>query len=80
MEYYNYSDLLAAAIAPNANRCTIDSLGRWFENYGSRYWNGECYDADGKNLWPIYQKAEEDDYEIVGYTWDHAESMSSLES
>ena len=79
MGYYDYTELLEQASAPNASQEAVDSLGRWFEDYGQLYWNGECYYADdGKKLWPVYKKVDEDDYESVGYTWDHAESELSL--
>lgn len=67
-------------LAPEASLEDIDALGKWFEGCGGCYWDGECYDADGKRLWPLHKKVDEDDYDIIGYTWDHAESTASLET
>ena len=78
MGRYNYFELLENASCPNASSEDINKLGEWFEEYGMEYWNGECYDADGKSLWPIYQKLDEEEYDIIGYTWDHDESLYSL--
>lgn len=64
---YSYTELAAAAKAPDAQQIDIDTLGAWFEQYGTTYWNGEYYDADGDRLIPVYE-ADGDDFEIVGYT------------
>lgn len=64
---YNYEELRAAALAPNATQDDIDALGEWFSRYGSTYWNGEYYDADGVCVRPVYKKIDEDDYELTGY-------------
>ena len=70
-DYYNYKSLVAAALAPNAAQSDIDALGEWFHSYGQRYWNGECYYVDAAHqLYPIYREVGEDDYDIVGYTFD----------
>ena len=50
---YSYEDLLAAAIAPAAEQDDINALGEWFESFGQQYWNGECFDADGRCLYRI---------------------------
>ena len=66
--YYDYKDLRSAATKPGATQEDVNALGEWFEMNGSRYWNGECYDAgDGYDLFPIYREINEDDCEIVGY-------------
>lgn len=70
-DYYNYKSLVAAALAPNAAQSDIDALGEWFHAYGWRDWNGECYHVDAAHqLYPIYREIGEDDYDIVGYTFD----------
>lgn len=70
-DYYNYKSLVAAALAPNATQADIDALGEWFRAYDQRDWNGECYYVDATHrLYPIYREIGEDDYDIVGYTFD----------
>lgn len=65
---YSYKELLAASTAPGAQQIDVDTLGAWFEAFGASYWNGECYDADGRDLFPVYGKPNEDgDVEISGY-------------
>lgn len=33
-------------------------LGRWFEQFGEVFWNGECYNTEvefnGRNLYPVW--------------------------
>lgn len=68
INYYSYQELRAAATAPGATQADIDALGEWFSRYGDRYWNGECYDADGLSLYPVEKWDEEAAQgEIVGY-------------
>ena len=68
INYYSYKELRAAATAPGATQADIDALGEWFSRYGDRYWNGECYDADGLYLYPVEKWDEETEQgEIVGY-------------
>lgn len=66
--------------AESGKREDIDALGRWFEREGRDYWNGEYYDADGIELYPLYKvrDAHAGDYDIVGYTTDRAASVDSL--
>ena len=61
--------------AESGNREDINALGRWFEREGREFWNGEYYDADGMEIYPVYKlvDAETEDYEIVGYTTDKGE-------
>jgi hypothetical protein len=44
-------------------------LGKWFEQYGLDYGNGECYDIDGSHcLYPLYSAPTEDgDFDIIGW-------------
>lgn len=66
--YYRYQELRQKAVAPNATQEDVNELGRWFEAYGSRFWNGESYGIDDNlRLYPIYKQVDEDNYEIVGY-------------
>lgn len=69
----NYQELRQAA--ESGKREDINALGRWFEREGREYWNGEYYDADGMEIYPVYKlvDAETEDYEIVGYTTDKGE-------
>ena len=65
---YAYEDLLQAALAPAATAADLSRLAEWFERYGSRYWNGECYALeDGKTLWPIDRETAPDEWERVGW-------------
>lgn len=65
---YSYEDLLKAATAPDAKQIAINTLGAWFDAYGSDYWNGECYDADGMSLYPVIIWDDETDQgEVAGY-------------
>ena len=68
-----YEELRQAAESGKSE--DINALGRWFEREGREYWNGECYDADGMEIYPVYKlvDAETEDYEIVGYTTDKGE-------
>jgi hypothetical protein len=62
---YDYSELRAAAFAPNATKDDILTLYRWFELYGDMFWNGEYYDADnGIRLYPVYEE-NSDDFDVV---------------
>ena len=65
--YYEYEELRAAATAPGATHEQINALGEWLEQHGDRFWNGECYDADGYLLFPIYDETEPDEYRLTGY-------------
>lgn len=67
MSYYDYEELRAAAFAPNATQEDVENLGDWFSQYGEAFWNGECYDADGYELWPVYDFSDEDDPKLTGY-------------
>lgn len=64
---YSYKELLAAATGKSATQTDIDTLGAWFSEFGSEYWNGEYYDADGERLFPVYRESEEDQFEVIGY-------------
>ena len=50
----------------DATQEDINNLGRWFLLYNP-YWNGEYYDADGVEVWPVYKQISDDDFELVGY-------------
>ena len=65
---YEYEAIRAAAIAPGATQGEIDRLGEWFDRYGSMYWNGEYYDADGYRVFPVIEWDDESDTgNTVGY-------------
>lgn len=65
---YNYAELRERATAADATQADIDTLGRWFDLYGSDYWNGEYYDADGISIYPVIVWDDETDQgETVGY-------------
>lgn len=70
---YNYEELEKKALSADATEDDINALGEWFEQYGGRFWNGECYDIDRTHcLYPIYKEILDEngdlDYaEIVGW-------------
>lgn len=67
---YDYAELLAAATDPNAQQIDIDTLGAWFERYGSMYWTGDDFDADGRRLARVEEWDEDNDQgHVVGYEW-----------
>lgn len=64
---YSYKEAVSAALKDPTDE-NVQFLADWFEMYGQRYWNGECYLIDGFNrLFPIYKEVEEDEFEIVGW-------------
>ena len=68
MNRYSYAELKSAATAPNAEQSDINALGKWFEEYGDAYWNGEYFDAEGDRLYSVTVWDDENDCgEIVGY-------------
>lgn len=69
---YSYKELEAAAVKFTATQEEINALGEWLALYGDAYWNGECWAVDEKqdlHLYPIYRNSNEDELEIVGYTF-----------
>lgn len=64
---YKYEELRAKAIATNATDEDIANLVEWFELYGMEYWNGECFDADGYQLYPVQEEVAEDEWETIGW-------------
>lgn len=44
---YDYAELVAAALAPEATKEDIELLAKWFTNFGWDFWNGEFFDIDG---------------------------------
>lgn len=72
MNKYMYAELEAAALNPCATQAEINALGEWFQQYGEDFWNGQSWTVDEKkgiHIAPIYREIEEDDFEIVGYTF-----------
>lgn len=75
---YDYAELVAALDREESAR-NLCALGEWFQHYGGRYWDGECWTIDEKSdrhLYPISRPVTgcEDQYETVGYTTDPNES------
>ena len=70
---FEYDDLIAA-VKKNPTQENIDNLGDWFHQYGDCYWNGEFYNADDLELWPVEDYDYElDQGEIIGYRLSQAE-------
>ena len=64
---YEYEELRAAALAPEATTEDRLALLEWFDRYDTADWNGEYYDMDdGYRLYPVYEHDEENDqYDVV---------------
>jgi len=71
MNRYSYEELRNAA--KSGKKADINALGEWFSTYGTEYWNGEYYDADGMEVWPVYKEVNEDEFELAGYSLDRPE-------
>lgn len=72
MSRYDYEELKNKALSTEATQEDINALGEWFEQYGYRYWNGECFVIDEDyDLYPILAKntdeSVEDCYDTIGY-------------
>lgn len=74
MTIYDYQELKNKALSTDATQNDINNLGEWFEQYeqyGNKHWNGEYYSVDGRRLYPIYRRIDDDEleeqYEIIGY-------------
>ena len=77
MAEYDYKELRAAA--ESGKQEDINALAEWFERYGSRYWNGEYYDADGIEIYPLYKyNPDIDDVDNDGWTTSSADHSESL--
>lgn len=69
---YDYEELKKEALTKDDKESRMN-LYKWFDRYGSNYWNGEVYEIDkDHNLKPIYQGVGEPDedgdyeeYEVV---------------
>ena len=65
---YNYDELAERALRFDAAPEDINALAEWFERYGYRFWNGECFEIDATHsLYPIHEETAPDEWEIVGY-------------
>ena len=69
MTKYDYAELLARAIAPDATDDDLFALGSWMQVYGMDYWNGECWDISDPDkptgsrlLVPIRTDDDDEDY------------------
>ena len=64
---YEYEELKSTALSEKTPEA-IAALAKWFEMFGSRFWNGESYEIDSGNaLYPVYIETAPDEYEISGY-------------
>ena len=70
---YRYNDYMKAA-TENPTVENLARLGEWFEKYGQRFWNGECYLLEnGHRLRPIqkpidfYEDGEPAQWAITGW-------------
>lgn len=68
MTIYEYEELKNKALSADATQEDVNALGEWFECFGGRYWNGECYSVEnGIHLYRIEEEVDEDEWEIKGY-------------
>lgn len=68
MGRYDYDILKARAERFDASEEDLKNLGDWFREYGMMFWNGECFDVEGRGLFPVFSEPDEDgDSFIVGY-------------
>lgn len=62
---YSYQELRDKILSGNYKQEDLNDLLFWFQNYGSRFWNGESYEFEnGKRLKPIYKINYDPDGEI----------------
>lgn len=73
INYYSYQELRDAAMETRSD-ADIRALAEWLEQYGDRYFNGECWDIDdGYTLWPVWELVDQQDpedpdsWEVTGY-------------
>lgn len=70
---HGYAEHRERALRPEGTQKDIDTLGKWFSLYGEIYWNGECYDADGVLVYPVWEEGLDEDgigngsFTCVGY-------------
>lgn len=62
---YDYKELREKAIAKNATKQDRLNLYNWFNLYGNQFWNGECYDVDGYEMFPIYNEIKDEDGDLI---------------
>ena len=68
MTIYDYEELKNKALSADATQEDVNALGEWFEQYGDRYWNGECFSVEnGIHLYRIEEEIDEDEWEVTGY-------------
>lgn len=55
MGYYDYKDLIKIF---NETKSYNDLLNLyyWFCEFGMCFWNGECFQADDFEIYPVYEK------------------------
>lgn len=67
MTYYDYKELEIKALE-NPTKENLANLWKWFEQWGTSYWNGECYQVNQHyGLYPVFKITIDDDFEIVDY-------------
>lgn len=67
---YSYQELADKALKHGAEQIDIDTLGAWFEHYGTVYWNGEFFEIDSAHrLYPVAEMVdpETEDWRVVRY-------------
>ncbi len=63
-----YQELEKAALSSDATQEDINALGKWFELYGERYWNGEYYRVtEDVRIVPVDVEDEDGDFHRTGW-------------
>ena len=66
MGYYDYEQLKEKALQFQATPNDINELGKWFDEYGDVYWNGEYYDVDEQHrLFPVFDEHYDESGELI---------------
>lgn len=63
-----YKELEKKALSADATQEDINRLGKWFELYGERYWNGEYYRVtEDVRIVPVDIEDEDGDFHRTGW-------------
>ena len=64
---YLYSEIVKNAL-DNPTSFNLSRLAYWFEDYGSQFWNGECWEIDKEHsLYPVYEEIAPDEYKLIAH-------------
>ena len=49
----SYPDLIKRLRSETRTSEDVDNMGEWFSLYGYMFWDGECYDCDEFEIFPV---------------------------